>query len=174
MVETLIFSISTRLVKCAVILGYNELYGTCKICSFWTEFSNTMALFLLKILEKFMLNGMVEKWVNSDGLRFKKTMFMVLFDHSACLLHVPLLIRYWNAGARRIRENQKPPNSRNKNRQIEEPRLQILESLKNLFSEYKPYSVRKKIEIVSSMVYSSKIVSFCWIIDIFNFVLFCT
>jgi hypothetical protein len=41
-------------------------------------------------------------------------------------------------GARRIRENQKPPNSRNKNRQIEEPRLQILESLKNGIFEYNP------------------------------------
>ncbi len=64
-------------------------------------------------------------------------------------------------GARRIRENQKPPNSRNKNRQIAEQRLQILESIKNRFSEYILYSVRVNIEIVSSMVYSSKIVSFC-------------
>ena len=76
-------------------------------------------------------------------------------------------------GARRIRENQKPPNSRNKNRQIAEPRLQILESIKNRFSEYILYSVHENIEIVSSMVYSSKIVAFCWIIDIFNFVQFC-
>jgi hypothetical protein len=64
-------------------------------------------------------------------------------------------------GARRIRENQKPPNSRNKNRQIAEPRLQILESIKNRFSEYILYSVHENIEIVSSMVYSSKIVAFC-------------
>ena len=77
------------------------------------------------------------------------------------------------AGARRIRENQKPPNSQNKNRQIAEPRLQILESIKNRFSEYILYSVHENIEIVSSMVYSSKIVAFCWIIDIFNFVQFC-
>jgi len=48
-------------------------------------------------------------------------------------------------GARRIRENQKPPNSQNKNQQIEEPHLQILKSLKNRFSEYKPYSVPEKI-----------------------------
>jgi len=76
-------------------------------------------------------------------------------------------------GAHRICENQKPPNSRNKNRQIAEPRLQILESIKNRFSEYILYSVHENIEIVSSMVYSSKIVAFCWIIDIFNFVQFC-
>jgi len=39
-------------------------------------------------------------------------------------------------GARRIPENQKPPNSRNQNRQIAEPRLQILESIKNRFSDF--------------------------------------
>jgi len=38
----------------------------------------------------------------------------------ACLV---LKLSVQPAGARRIRENQKPPNSRNKNRQIEEPRL---------------------------------------------------
>jgi len=49
-----------------------------------------------------------------------------------------LRIACYLEGARRIRENQKPPNSRNKNRQIEEPRLQILESLKNGIFEYNP------------------------------------